>query len=111
MSVGRRMARHETIGVQKNAVVSEDWADFKVGQHVMTIDGFPGHVASIEDGPFPGTEAYRVTLDNDLGGGLYSTGQLSSMPSTTASGEHSAANDYPELSEILVQRPDIAKEH
>jgi hypothetical protein len=109
MSVGRRIA-HQTIGAQKNAVVSEDWADFKVGQHVMTIDGFPGHVASIEDGPFPGTEAYRVTLDGDLGGGLYSTSQLSAMPTTTAAGEHSAATDYPELSEILARRPDIAGE-
>lgn len=105
----RNAATHETIGVQKHAVVSEEFADFRTGQHVMTVDGYPGVVTAVLDGPFPGTEAYDVTLDNEMGGGMYTTGQLSPLEHTTASTEHTADQDYPELAEILTQRPDIAK--
>lgn len=107
---GRNAHRHETVGVQKNAVVSEDYADFQVGQRVMTVDGFPGVVAAIEDGPFPSTEAYQVELDNGMGGGLYRTSDLREIAgSTTAAGQHTADSDYPELGDILTRRPDIAK--
>jgi hypothetical protein len=109
MSLGNRNARrHETVGFQKNAVVSADYADFQVEQRVMTCDGFPGVVAAIEDGPYPGTEAYLVTLDAGLGGGLYTTSQLTALP-TTGSHEATAATDYPELGDILVRRPNIAQ--
>jgi hypothetical protein len=109
MSLGARNARrHETAGVQKLAVIAEDFADFTVGQRVMTSDGFAGRVAAVEDGPFPGTEAYRVELDNDMGGGLYRTSDLSDLRETTAE-LHTAENDYPELGDILSRRPDIAK--
>lgn len=108
MKLGSKASVHETIGAQKLAVRSEDYADFTVGQHVMTSDGFPGIVGAILDGPFPGTEAYQVTLDQGLGGGEYRTAELSPMPSTTAAGAHQADADYPELGSILHDRPDIA---
>lgn len=110
MGLGNRNARqHETVGFQKNAMVSANYADFAVDQRVMTIDGFPGVVAAIEDGPFPGTEGYQVVLDNNQGGGLYTTSQLSPMDAVTASTDHTAAEDYPELGDILSRRPDIAQ--
>lgn len=110
MGLGNRNARvHETVGFQKNAVVSEDYADFRVDQQVMTVDGFPGVVAAVHDGPYPGTESYDVTLNGGLGGGEYTASQLSSIEGTTASMEGVASLDYPELGDILVQRPDIAK--
>jgi hypothetical protein len=104
MSLGDRNARrHETTGVQKLSVIAEDFVDFRVGQRVMTSDGFPGRVAA-----FPGTEAYRVELDNDMGGGMYRTSDLSELRETTAE-LHTAETDYPELGDILTRRPDIAK--
>lgn len=109
MSLGNRNAKvHETVGFQRHAVVSADYADFRVQQQVMTCDGFPGIVAAVEDGPYPGTEAYRVELDNGLGGGLYTSGQLEPLEHTTATVETTAATDYPELGSILSDRPDIA---
>jgi hypothetical protein len=107
---GRNANQHDTVAAQKIAVVSEDYADFTVGQRVMTADGFPGVVGSIEDGPYPGTESYMVTLDNGLGGGEYRTGQLSEINNVTAAGTHEglASADYPELADILFLRPDIA---
>jgi hypothetical protein len=114
MGLGNRHAhQHETVGVQKNAVIAAEFADFAVHQAVQTCDGYPGVVTAVLDGPHPGTEAYEVTLDNGMGGGLYSTGQLTPLVGTTAErhtgGElHTADADYPELRDILVQRPDIA---
>lgn len=114
MGLGSRTAgQHDTIGVQKNAVVAEEFHDFAVNQAVLTVDGYPGRVTAVLDGPHPGTEAYEVTLDGGLGGGLYTTGQLSPLVGTTAVVEHTgeahlASDDYLELADILVSRPDIA---
>lgn len=109
MGLGSRSARqHDTESARKIAVVSEDYADFCEGQHVMTVDGFPGVVAAIEDGPYAGDQAYRVVLDNDMGGGLYRTSDLRDMNQVTAGEHHEASEDYPELGDILVRRPDIA---
>lgn len=109
MSLGNRNARrHETVGFQKNAVNSEDYADFRVDQSVMTVDGFPGVVTAVLDGPAPGTEAYDVTLNDGLGGGQYTASQLRLLDHTVASTEHTAQDDYPELGDILSRRPDIA---
>lgn len=114
MGLGSRTASgHDTEGARKHAVVSEDYADFKVNERVMTVDGYPGVVTAVLDGPFPGTEAYDVTLDNGMGGGMYVTSQLSSASSsTTAAGTHEglASESYPELGDILFSRPDIARE-
>jgi hypothetical protein len=56
-----------------------------------------------------GAEGYEVTLDDGMGGGLYTSSQLAPAPETTASLQETAAADYPELEDILQTRPDIAK--
>lgn len=104
--------QHETLGVQILAGVrSEDYWDFQPEQRVMTIDGIPGVVTAVLDGPVPGTEAYQVTLDGGMGGGSYTASQLSPASATTASVAGTAAADYPELGSILVERPDPARQH
>lgn len=110
MGLGNRdtSASHDTAAMRRVAVVSADYADFREKQPVMTCDGLPGIVAAIEDGPYPSTEAYRVELDDGMGGGLYTSGQLQALPEATAGEHQGAASDYPELSDILAQRPDIA---
>lgn len=115
MSLGRRTARHDTARVQKIAVDSTLWWEYKPEQRVMTIDGIPGVVTAVLDGPHPGSEAYVVRLDDNMGGGQYTAGQLSSAATTTASHEHEATGlhlateDYPELGNILHERPPIER--
>lgn len=88
----------------------EDYWDFQPGEHVMTIDGFPGVVELVEDGPIAGAENYVVKLDSGMGGGNYSSSMLSKMPtSRAAAGMHLAVEDYPELGGILDERPDPGK--
>ena len=110
MGLGSRKAsRHETAGVAKVAGVNpEDYWEFKPGTAVMTSDGIAGTVTAVLDGPVAGNEAYQVTLDKGMGGGLYTASQLSPAGTTTASVEHTAADDYPELGTILIERPDPA---
>jgi hypothetical protein len=104
--LGRKGARHQT--VRSVAAGSHDaWYDFQPGQRVQTIDGFPGKVVAVQDGPHTGNEAYDVVLDNGLGGGLYTSSQLKAINEKTAD-VHTAADDYPELGTILHERPDIA---
>lgn len=98
----------------------EELTDFKTGDPVMTVDGFPGRVTAVNYGPYPGTETYQVELDAGLGGGDYTTAQLrpyrtstasvveatevySSMP-VEATTDHTANVDYPELEDILTKR-------
>ncbi|THA72556.1 hypothetical protein E6R60_26880 [Streptomyces sp. A0642] len=100
--------QHETLGMQRLAVVSEDYWDFKPTQRVQTTDGFPGTVTAVQDGPFPGSEEYQVTLDGGMGGGAYTASQLRPAASATAAMEQTAAADYPELAQVLVDRPDPA---
>lgn len=90
-------------------VDSRMWWEYQPGQHVMTREGFPGTVTAVSDGPAPGNEEYIVTLDNAMGGGRYSSSELSPLPQTTsqvAVVDHTAATDYPELGDILIRRPD-----
>jgi predicted Zn-ribbon and HTH transcriptional regulator len=110
MSLGRREARHQTSAAAKVAGVepSADW-DFHPGQRVQTVDGLPGRVTAVQDGPVRGAEGYEVTLDDGMGGGLYTSSQLAPAPETTASLQETAAADYPELEEVLATRPDIAR--
>lgn len=105
----RRDIRHDTVGLQKQSVQSELWADFRKDQRVQTVDGIAGVIAAVEDGPFPGAEQYIVTLDNNLGGGQYTASQLTALGPAEASEVHTADRDYPELGNILFDRPDIAK--
>lgn len=116
MGLGHRSARqHETQAIHKNAVDASVFADFRENDRVMTVDGYPGIVASVNDGPYPGTESYDVVLDGGLGGGEYTAGQLSPINGTTASheheavGQHMAHDDYPELGSILYDRPPIER--
>jgi 8-oxo-dGTP pyrophosphatase MutT (NUDIX family) len=91
-------------------VRSEDYWEYQLGEHVMTIDGFPGVVEQVEDGPIAGAENYVVKLDNGMGGGNYSASMLARMPtSRSAAGVHLAVEDYPELGGILDERPDPGK--
>lgn len=99
---------HQTLGVQRLAVHAEDYWEYKPEQRVQTTDGLPGTVKAVLDGPYPGTEEYQVELDKGLGGGAYTASQLRPAAATTAAMEQTAAADYPELSSILVERPDPA---
>jgi hypothetical protein len=107
MRMSRTARMHDT-RMTRQAVQTELWADFHEGQRVRTIDGIHGTVAAIEDGPVPGAEAYRVTLDHGLGGGVYTTSQLQAAGEAKTSEHHMATDDYPELGSILSERPDIA---
>jgi 8-oxo-dGTP pyrophosphatase MutT (NUDIX family) len=117
-----RKLAHQTLGVQKQALVGEVFRDFNEGDRVMTRDGYPGRVTAVLDGPYPQTETYEVTLDRGVGGGQYSASQLSKMAETTAARiqdvvlpadlgpieattYHQATEDYPELGAILDERP------
>lgn len=107
MALGRRESSHST---QLSALHSEAavQGDYAPGQRVMTCDGIPGVVASIEFQPLMGAELYQVNLDGGAGGGLYSSSQLTPIASHVATGVHLASEDYPELDQILQERPDIA---
>lgn len=111
MGLGSRQARlHHTAAVQKDAVTSEDYWDFKPDQPVMTVDGVSGIVTAVLDGPVPGNEAYEVRLDNGLGGGQYTASQLRAAEHVTAGEHHTATEDYPELGTVISDRPDPAKQ-
>ncbi len=104
--------RHLTAGVQKHAIDHSLYWDFKPGQPVMTCDGFSGTVTAVHSGPVGGAEVYEVVLDAGMGGGDYSASQLRTTAKkqvTAAQVEaehiHVASEDYPELAEILVDRP------
>lgn len=74
MSLAERnpWARHHvTAGVR-----SEDWWEFQPGEHVLTVEGFPGVVESVEDGNQAGNEQYLVVLDGGMGGGAYGSSEL-----------------------------------
>ena len=111
MGLGSRQARlHSIAAVQKEALDSSVYWDFKPEQHVMTTDGVPGVVTAVLDGPVPGSEAYEVILDNGLGGGQYTASQLRNADRVTASEHVTAAEDYPELGSVLQERPDPARQ-
>lgn len=101
MSLGNRDAslRHGTGAVQDSGM-------FAPGTRVVTVEGLLGTVEAVNDGPF-GADSYEVVLDGGLGGGTYRQAELTSE-STVVKGElHVASDDYPELAEILVERPPL----
>ena len=77
--------------------------DHEVGARVLTMDGHLGTVEAVNGGPFPGTEAYRVTLDDGMGGGDYLPGQIQAAPPRLSG---TAAADYPELADVVTRYPD-----
>lgn len=93
----------------------DQYWDYHPGDHVMTIDGLPGVVKEVTEGLVPGNEDYLVELDNGMGGGHYTSGMLTrgTNPRTAkeheATGLHLASEDYPELGELLWERPDPGK--
>lgn len=98
------------MNLRREAIASSDYWEFQPGERVMTIDGYPGVVELVEDGPIAGAENYVVKLDNGLGGGNYSASMLTKMPtSRSAAGIHLATDDYPELGTVIEDRPDPGK--
>lgn len=100
-----------------------DW-DFQIGQRVRVIEGFIGRVTDVLDGPVSGGEVYIVTLDGGMGGGEYSASELTPDSGVRAStlaerdldryeanqamlDMRMASDDYPELADILVERPPL----
>lgn len=106
------IARRRFTGARRSAGVSEQqqqayWVA-RPGDKVMTREGFAGRVDDVLDGPQGGNEIYIVTLDNGMGGGEYGPGEIKPMSQSTSSVERTAADDYPELAEILTERPPLA---
>lgn len=106
---------------------AEVFTTYAVGQPVMTIDGLPGVIVSVSQGPYQQTERYEVVLDDGLGGGTYDTRELQPLADVVSTASvvervtadyvpvtvddpnlHVASEDYPELAEILVERPPLA---
>ncbi len=110
MGLGQRVARHETVAAAKIAGSDPSvYWDYRPGQRVMTKDGFPGRVEAVHDGPLAGNEEYGVLLDNGMGGGTYTSSMLRPLTHAEANVDHAtAASDYPELAEILHERPPLA---
>ena len=112
MGIGFRQSKHDTLAsrkiVEAVGVPFDDSSDFSEGDRVMTVDGVPGTVVGVHLGFAQGAESYDVTLDDNLGGGEYTSSQLSKQPAHTGS-LGTAAESYPELGTILVERPDPAK--
>lgn len=108
MRMQREARQHETVAAMRaeSGVRTEDYWAYQPQQRVMTCDGYPGRVQAVYDG-FADQE-YQVELDNGLGGGIYTEGQLQPLSSEPSNG-HTAAGDYPELAEVLETRPDPAK--
>lgn len=83
---------------------------FPVGSRVMTKEGFPGVVEDAHEGLGPYGSTYFVTLDSGMGGGEYAEAELRPLADPrAASVERTAADDYPELGNILVERPPLAE--
>lgn len=124
----RKIEKHATRLAAEAA--GSPYGAFQVGGRVKTFDGFAGRVDQVQDGPVPGMAQFHVILDNGMGGGWYSAAQLrpladgasqqsdwhypagvtASLGEAEASEIRTAASDYPELGDILTERPDPQRE-
>jgi hypothetical protein len=124
--VERKIVRHAVGAAAHESALD---AEFHVGQRVVTIDGVAGRIQFVTGSFAPGVSEYQVVLDNGMGGGTYTASQLrpvsdsyhapsgphSNLPAgVTAAIEaeageiHVASDDYPEMGQILHDRPDPA---
>jgi hypothetical protein len=122
----RKIVRHAVGGAAHDAALD---TDFHQGQRVVTIDGYAGRIVFVSNSFSPGVTEYQVTLDNGMGGGTYIGSQLRAVPDSyrapagpvshlpagvtavleAEAGEiHLASDDYPEMGQILHDRPDPA---
>jgi hypothetical protein len=120
----RRIQHHATrLSQQHQAALDQG---FTANQRVMTIDGLPGRVLFVASSFSPGITEYEVMLDNNMGQGTYTASQLRALPADVrtrapgsnlpagvtaameaeAAGLHLASDDYPEMGDILHDRPD-----
>ena len=90
-------------------IAASGLADYEVGQKVQTREGYAGVILDVHEAPGDMT-TYMVALDGGMGGGEYAEGEIwpDDTSVTTASRlanvEHTAADDYPELEDILERR-------
>jgi hypothetical protein len=105
---------------------------FHVGERVRTIDGLIGRVVMITESWAPGNNAYQVILDSGMGGGTYLASQLRPVPEGYGGGHQQgpylpagvtaaleaeadlesylASDYYPEMGDILHDRPDPGRQ-
>lgn len=122
--MARRIEKHATRLSQQHQAASDP--GFAVGQRVQTIDGLPGRVLFAAASFSPGLTEYEVMLDHGMGQGTYTATQLRLLPADFRSGPqgsnlpagvtaafeaeaadaHTADLDYPEMGDILRDRPD-----
>jgi hypothetical protein len=90
-------------------------SSYQIGERVSTVDGFPGEIIRVVPGPVNGTESYHVLLDGNLGGGEYTPSQIKPITAQRSASLQefdtlgTAVVDYPELGDILVKKPNPAK--
>ena len=101
--------QHDTLAMQRLAAPEDQHWEWRPDDLVMTSDGFLGTVTAVSNGVVPGLEEYQVKLHGDFGGGPYRASQLS-QPSAAmlAAVAGTAAQDYPELAQVLLDKPDPA---
>ena len=120
----RRISKHATrLSAANDAGLD---ADFHVGQRVRTLDGFIGRILLVTQSFAVGNVEFQVVLDNGAGGGTYLASQLRPIPDAyggshqapaylpagvhTAELETVASEDYPEMGDVLRERPDPGRQ-
>jgi hypothetical protein len=84
------------------------WYEYRPGQRVMTRERVAGTVTAVEDGSRAGDETYLVRLDGGLGGGEYASSELAPLGEQATASGGTAAEHYPGLAGVLVDRPPMA---
>lgn len=121
----RKITRHSS---RREAALDQG---FHVGQRVRTLDGLTGRVIMITESFSPGNTQYQVILDDGQGGGTFLGSQLRPVGEDFGGGhqhpaylpagvtaaleaeaelERVASEDYPEMGDILTERPDPGRQ-